>query len=307
VTRTRTVNGIEYPVSDAHPAAEVLPWMSDAELMALADDIKAKGQLVPIDRMPDGRIIDGRNRELACRIAGVEPDYQRCHFTEAQIVGHVVSLNVPRRHLTPSQRAMAAAEFANMLAGDNQHSVEVRHQCRTSDETQEKQAVSQSQAAEMMDVSERSVRNAKAVQRDAPELVEPVKEGKIDVATAAKVAKLPKEERKKVAKAADPKKAAKQVLAKAEEKPGEGDKEEDAGAEFVAAVEALCRDMDQLAARIKSLKESPLSYTMHLDSAAAQVQAARQTLWQGRPAFSCPYCVKKATFESGTKAMEGQS
>jgi hypothetical protein len=127
-----------------------------------------------------------------------------------------------------------------------------------------------------------------------------------------------------VAKAADPKKAAKEVLAKEavaqthEETTGE--KEEDAGAAFVAAVEALCRDMDQIAARAKSLKDSPLSYTMHVDSAVAQVQAARQTLWQGRPAYSCPYCkgegcdvckrtgrVKKATFESGTKAMDGQS
>lgn len=324
MARTRTVNGIEYSVSDAHPAAEILPWMSDAELVMLAEDIKAKGQLVPIDRTPDQRIIDGRNRELACRIAGIEPDYQRCNFTEAQIVGHVVSLNVPRRHLTPSQRAMVAAEFATMLQGDNRFTIVDRHQCRSTDEDTENPGVSQKQAAEMMDVSERSVRNAKAVQRDAPELVEPVKEGKIDVTTAAKVARLPKKKRKKVATAADPKKAAAQVLAEeavaVAHEESDGEKEADPAAAFVSDVEALCRDMDQIAARLKALKGSPLSYCMHVDSAVSQVQAARQTIWQGRPAYSCPYCkgegcdvckrtgrVKKTTHDSGTKAMEGQS
>jgi hypothetical protein len=78
--------------------------------------------------------------------------------------------------------------------------------------------------------------------------------------------------------------------------------------------------MDQIAARLKALKESLFSYCMHVDSAVSQVQAARQTVWQGRPAYSCPYCkgdgcdvckrtgrVKKTTHDSGTKAMEGQS
>lgn len=93
----------------------------------------------------------------------------------------------------------------------------------------------------------------------------------------------------------------------------------DAGAEFVAAVETLCREMDQLAARMKALKASPFSYAIHIDSSAAQVEAARKALWQGRPAHPCPYCraevsptcrackgtgrVKKTTYDSGTAAM----
>ncbi len=95
----------------------------------------------------------------------------------------------------------------------------------------------------------------------------------------------------------------------------------DPGAEFVDAVEAICRDADQLAARMKALKASPFAYSIHIDSSVSQVEAARKALWQGRPAHVCPYCrgedkgektckacqgtgrVKKTTFDSGTKAV----
>lgn len=92
----------------------------------------------------------------------------------------------------------------------------------------------------------------------------------------------------------------------------------DEGAEFVTAVESLCRDMDQIAARMKALKASRFSYSIHIDSAVSQVEAARKTLWQGRAAHMCPYCkgepdgckpcnntgrVKKNTFDSGTAAV----
>lgn len=211
--RTRTVNGIEYPVSDSHPAAEVLPWMSDAELEELAKDIAEKGQAVPIMRTMGEEIIDGRNRELACRMRGIEPLYKTVSMSWEEIVGIVVSLNMPRRHLNTSQRSMVAAEFATMLSG---HRTDLEPPATLPEVPANagKSSVSQGKAAEMMNVSERSVRSANAVKRDAPELVEAVKEGKIDVATAAKVARLPKEERKKVAKAADPKKKAREVLAK---------------------------------------------------------------------------------------------
>jgi ribosomal protein L4 len=61
-----------------------------------------------------------------------------------------------------------------------------------------------------------------------------VKEGKIDVATAAKVAKLPAKERKKAAKEAL---AAEAVAVAHEEQTAE--KEADLAAEFVGAVEAV--------------------------------------------------------------------
>lgn len=64
----------------------------------------------------------------------------------------------------------------------------------------------------------------------------------------------------------------------------------DEGKQFVGEVETLCRDVDQIAERLKALKESKFSYSIHVDSALQQIQAARSTLWQGRPAHVCPYC-----------------
>jgi ParB-like chromosome segregation protein Spo0J len=304
--RTRTHNGTDYELSDPHPAADAFPWLPEDELQQLADDIAANGQQYKIVRLPDGRVIDGRNRELACRVAGVEPEYRDEEMGEDEVISFVMSANVHRRQLTASQRAMAAAELANLRPGDNQHTGEVAP----------RGATSQSDVADQMDVSRRSVQRAAKVKSEAPELVGAVKDGKLDVDTAAKAAKLPKRTRKKIAKAADPKKAAKEELAKQEETPETPETPADEGAEFVKAVETLCREMDQVAARMKALKSSRFAYSINIDSSVSQVQAARQTFWQGRPAHPCPYCsaegckacamtgrVKKATHDSGREAM----
>lgn len=72
---------------------------------------------------------------------------------------------------------------------------------------------------------------------------------------------------------------------------------------FVETVEKLCRDLDQIVARMKPLKADKLSHAMHLDSAIHQIEAARKTLWQGRPSEACPYCEVNET--DGCKACAG--
>ena len=202
---TRTHRGVEYTVSPAHPAAGAFPWLPEAELQALADDIAANGQQYKIVRLPDGRVVDGRNRELACLVAGEEPQYADQDMGEDDVVRLVLSRNVHRRHLDASQRAMAAAELANLSRG--------RPEINPSQDGLNGEVnISQAVAATQLDVSAKSVERAAAVKKKAPELVEAVKEGKLDVRTAAKVADLPKRKREKVAQADDPKAAAKEEL-----------------------------------------------------------------------------------------------
>ena len=96
-----------------HPACLLFPQLGKAELQELADDIKANGLKNDIVRL-NGQILDGRNRHLACGMAGVEP-----RFVEWSGQGSptewVISQNLFRRHLTASQRAVVAHDLLPVL------------------------------------------------------------------------------------------------------------------------------------------------------------------------------------------------
>lgn len=303
--RTHLYGGKSYTVSKAHKAADAMPWDLDTEeFAALVQSMRDDGfdPDRPATRHGEtGLLIDGRRRELAAVIAGVEPVYREVNWPEEEIVAWV-SRDLARRNITPSQRAASAVELAGLLPkgrrGQIRNVADLTHQ----------------EIAEESGVGVRTIDDAAKVKAKAPELLETVKEGKLSASVAAKVADLPKRKREKVAKAKDPKKAAKEELAK---KP-DPETPADEGAEFVKEVETLCRDVDQIAARMKALKSSRFAYSINIDSSVSQVEAARKTFWQGRPAHPCPYCagegcktcantgrVKKATHESGKEAMGG--
>lgn len=95
---------------EAHPDAALFPMMSAEELAELAADIKENGQRFPIVIGPhEGRevIIDGRNRYEACEIAGIEPKFEKLNGHDPK--AFILSVNINRRHMTGSQRAMATA------------------------------------------------------------------------------------------------------------------------------------------------------------------------------------------------------
>jgi hypothetical protein len=62
------------PKYEYHDIANVFPLMTEAELDELAKDIKANGLTCPIV-LYDDKILDGRNRYLACQKAGVTPKF----------------------------------------------------------------------------------------------------------------------------------------------------------------------------------------------------------------------------------------
>ena len=59
---------------DSHPYADLFPMMTAAEQDALAEDIAENGLRQPIVRYK-GKVLDGRNRLIACETAGVEPTF----------------------------------------------------------------------------------------------------------------------------------------------------------------------------------------------------------------------------------------
>lgn len=170
-----------------HPLACLLPMMTDGELEAMAKDIKRKKLLEPI-WLYEGKILDGRNRQAACNLAGIEPTYQQ--YTGDNPRGFVVSKNIPRRHLTASQLAMAAARLASDERGDNDQEPEAA--------TLRTGKVTQKQAAQMLNVSPRSVFDAaKVIAKGTPELQKAVESGTIPVHKAARIASQPAVEQKR--------------------------------------------------------------------------------------------------------------
>jgi ParB-like chromosome segregation protein Spo0J len=154
-----------------HPASELFPLLDDQGLEDLAQDIKTNGLQQSILLHPDGSILDGRNRFLACQRINHQPGY-RTWNGEGSEEAFVVSLNLHRRHLTESQRAMIAARIAKLKKGANQHT--------------SKDVPSQEKAAELCDVGVASVQRARQVQeKGVPELVKAVDDGELPVTAAA--------------------------------------------------------------------------------------------------------------------------
>ena len=99
-----------------HPAAAVFPMLADDELRELAADIAANGLHHDIALDSEGRIVDGRNRYAACRIAGVEPTFVTVP-PDTDVLAYILSENIRRRHLTKGQQAMAIAELLTLEEG----------------------------------------------------------------------------------------------------------------------------------------------------------------------------------------------
>lgn len=223
-----------------HPFADIFPIIDDDDFDALVDDIKAHGLHEPV-WLYQGKVLDGRNRLMACKAAGVEPKFREFEGDDAEALAFVVSSNVHRRHLTASQRAMAAAEIAKLEKGANQHA----HKC----------APSQGEAAESLKVSRRSVQNAKQViDHGSKELQRAVKSGEVPVTKAASVVDLPKKDQIKAAKA-KPEKAPEPIeVTPPPEFDLDGYEPEDTD-EFKANVENVLMADDKLAAMIEELKQ----------------------------------------------------
>ena len=57
-----------------HELCCIFPQCSEVELVMLIADIRENGLQNPITLF-EGKILDGRNRYLACKMLNIEPDY----------------------------------------------------------------------------------------------------------------------------------------------------------------------------------------------------------------------------------------
>lgn len=161
-----------------HKYADLFPLLEGEEYEQLVENIQEKGLMYPIVTY-EGKILDGRNRYRACYDAGVAPAIEKYEGDDP--IGHVIALNIVRRHLTKSQLAglslrvlphLEAEAKKRMLAGKKDPTAKMR------------EGESSEHAGKMLGVSRRYVQEAKAIQANAPELIEEVVQGRLPLPQA---------------------------------------------------------------------------------------------------------------------------
>jgi N6-adenosine-specific RNA methylase IME4 len=185
-------NGLE-----PHPLAALIPAMSDDEYIALMSDIEDRGLQEPVV-MFEGKILDGRHRYRACREMGRGVDFTE--YTGDDPLGYVASLNVHRRHLTASQRAVIALEVEKAFASEAKQ----RQGTRTDlgRDLPEMVPESRERAAKVARVNSHYVSDAKRIESEAPDLLPKVSAGTMTLPEAKKEIRQ-REKAKRVAAIAD--------------------------------------------------------------------------------------------------------
>ncbi len=164
-----------------HRFAEIFPMLPYDELNELAENIKHHGLLDPII-IYENDILDGRNRYAACKIAGVAPKMKLFQGDDEAALQFVAAHNLHRRHLTASQRAIAAAKIADMPVGKPASEKSEPETTKTETAPKPKKPAKKkttiSEAAKKLNVSPASVKKAKKLLKESPEKAKDVETGK---------------------------------------------------------------------------------------------------------------------------------
>lgn len=168
-----------------HPAADLFPLIEGDEFAQLVDDIRVNGLLEPVWVLPDGSLLDGRNRVRACGRAGVEV-VSRVYEGDDP-VGFVLSLNVQRRHLSTGQRAMLALRVEELLSPGRGARTDLSEQLVAELPQVTAERKSRERAAVAVGTSGRAVSQAKRVAQQAPDLAEKVRSGEIALDRAERI------------------------------------------------------------------------------------------------------------------------
>lgn len=200
---------------EVHAFADAFPLIDGEEFEELVRDIKRNGLREPIILNHDRTVlIDGRNRWRACEEAGSDPVFETLpeRYTEPMVLDLIVSKNMARRQLNPGQRALMALEYERYYAaatkmgrpiGDASNSPVAQREITTPDlesfTPSRNERTSAAKAATVVGASRSAVAQAKAVQRDAPDLAQKVRAGELALDAAdkqrrARIAAMPKPE-----------------------------------------------------------------------------------------------------------------
>lgn len=187
-----------------HEAANIFPMMIDERLDDLADDIGKSGLRETI-KLFDGKILDGRNRYLACLRADVEPRTEEVNLGGMSPTIYSLDMNLHRRHLSVSQRTMIGARAWCLFDKEDELLASEGGEDHTGIEKRKK--LSRYDISKMVNVGGRTVHKGRAVLTGGiPDLVEAVDAGYVKVGPSVAISKLPKNEQPQAIAAAIAKK-----------------------------------------------------------------------------------------------------
>jgi N6-adenosine-specific RNA methylase IME4 len=177
-----------------HEYADIFPMLPLEELDTLAADIAANGLLEPIT-LYEGKVLDGRNRYVACLNVAVDP--RLTQYTGDDPLGFVVSKNLHRRQLTSSQRAVVALEVERHIAlrgRDNQSTQTTQGYQRIDNPVDALR-----DAADLVGTNRQYVSDAKKIAAQAPELIPQIASGAMTIPEAKRELKEQEREAKREA------------------------------------------------------------------------------------------------------------
>lgn len=192
--------------------SNIFPLLEGEEFESLKADIAANGLIEPI-WVYQGKIIDGRNRYRACVELNLEPKFREWSGdSPTALVCFVLSLNLHRRHLNSSQRAVLAISVEKYLAKEAKERQRLaaiqtnillgRGEQEHSDGEQSEQTLvekipqpsnvgkARDHAAKLVGgTNPHYISDAKRIEREAPELLEQITRGKLHIPEAKKIIK----------------------------------------------------------------------------------------------------------------------
>jgi site-specific DNA-methyltransferase (adenine-specific) len=183
---------------EVHEACSIFPEMAGDEYENLKADIAENGLRQAIWTFR-GKLLEGRARYRACRELGVQPRFQEWGGDDDDsLVAFVVSLNLQRRHLTASQKAMCATVAEKKFAEEAERRVKARARERTEAKKRGEELEvrkkdykdwSANRAGDLVGVNGNYVVQAKKVQAHSPELAEKVRMGQLTLPQASREVK----------------------------------------------------------------------------------------------------------------------
>lgn len=181
-----------------HPVSEVFPLLEGEAFEAFKADIAENGLREQLWTW-QGAIIDGRNRLRACIALGIKPATREWDG-KGSLVRFVLSLNLHRRHLSPSQGGMAATNALPFLqeeakrrqseggktGGNGRPQIIQKKVCQIIDTPIRQPDRAAQEAAELFHTNRQYVHDAQKIKAESPELATKVLQGELSIPQAKK-------------------------------------------------------------------------------------------------------------------------